>query len=139
MSDPQHFHDRIWPNVEFIEGGCWLWRGPLDKEGYPRHITYNRRTYFLLRWLWEQAYWIIPKGYEPDHLCRVRACINLDHAEVVTKRENILRGQGRMAKQARQTHCIHGHSLEDAYRWRTHRACRPCGLLAVKRYQENQR
>jgi HNH endonuclease len=36
----------------------------------------------------------IPDGYQLDHLCRVRACVNPDHLEVVTARENIRRGNG---------------------------------------------
>lgn len=49
-----------------------------------------------------------------DHLCRNRACINPDHLELVTQKENILRGdQPRVMsdKYKNQEKCVHGHIL----------------------------
>lgn len=40
----------------------------------------------------------IPPGLEPDHLCKNRACVRPDHLELVTHRENVLRGDGFYAK-----------------------------------------
>lgn len=34
----------------------------------------------------------IPEGKIIDHLCRNRACVNPDHMEPVTNRENVIRG-----------------------------------------------
>lgn len=53
----------------------------------------------------------IPAGHEPDHLCRNRACVNPWHIEVVTQRENKLRGNGAPALYARRTLCARGHRL----------------------------
>lgn len=36
----------------------------------------------------------IPAGYDIDHLCRVRACVNPDHLEAVSRTENIRRSRG---------------------------------------------
>jgi hypothetical protein len=36
----------------------------------------------------------IPEGLQIDHLCAERACINPDHLQPVTARENIRRGRG---------------------------------------------
>jgi hypothetical protein len=48
--------------------------------------------------------------------------------EVVTQRENLLRGNGITARRARQTHCIHGHELsgDNLYLHKKGRQCKTC-------------
>lgn len=79
----------------------------------------------------------IPEGLTLDHLCRVRRCVNPSHLEPVTNRENILRGNGATAINARKTHCKRGHSLENAYvsrnERRTYRVCRVCAIARQRR------
>jgi hypothetical protein len=118
--------------------GCWQWTGAddgngygtIDVEGTPRKT--HRVAYLLFRGT-------IPEGMEPDHLCRNRRCINPWHLELVTKRENILRGEGLAAKNARKTHCKHGHLLQgdDVYTnpITGKRACRVCGRGHEKAYK----
>lgn len=67
----------------------------------------------------------VPLGLTLDHLCRHRWCVNPDHLEMCSMRENILRGEGVAAKRARQTHCIHGHELTEENTY--HRPDRPKG------------
>ena len=96
--------------------GCWEWTGALfqatgygvfsarrDDGTWTPH-TAHRAAYLMLKGP-------IPDGLHIDHLCRNRACCNPEHLEAVTKKENDLRGDSLMARQARQTHCIHGHPL----------------------------
>ena len=70
----------------------------------------------------------IPKGLEPDHLCRIHSCINPDCIEVVTKKENILRGKGVGALNAKKTSCKYGHLFdeENTYYDKKGRRCRRC-------------
>ena len=72
----------------------------------------------------------IPAGLEIDHLCRVRNCVNPAHLEPVTHAENIRRGTGPLAENARKTECVHGHPLEGANLYVRpgdgHRQCRAC-------------
>ena len=64
------------------------------------------------------------------------ACVNPAHLEAVTHRENVLRGAGVSAIQARKTHCKHGHEFtpENTMKVRTPsgnggRRCRTCDRI----------
>lgn len=62
---------------------------------------------------WREAGRPLPVvGYTIDHLCRNRGCVNVDHMEVVTRGENVLRGESPPAQNARKTHCVQGHPYE---------------------------
>lgn len=73
----------------------------------------------------------IPKGLEPDHLCRVRACVRPSHIEPVTPRENVRRGTSPVAMNAAKTHCPKGHpyagtNLVLRGKLKRNRVCRIC-------------
>ena len=55
------------------------------------------------RYVWEQAYGKIPDGYEIDHICKNRACCNLEHLQMLeggehAKKDNHLRNKKRKDK-----------------------------------------
>ena len=107
--------------------GCWLWTGALEGDGYGL-MKVNRRMVRAARASYETFVGPIPEGLTIDHLCRQRCCINPEHLEPVTNRENILRSDGVTANNARKTHCPHGHPLsgENLYLHKGHRMCRAC-------------
>jgi len=108
-------------------GSCWLWTGAGTGNGYGKFWVFPRMVP-AHRYAYEFCVGPIPEGLEIDHLCRVRNCVNPDHLEPVTHRENILRGETIMAKNAAQTHCKNGHPFDEAntYHYRGFRHCREC-------------
>lgn len=103
-------HDDFWKRVD-TSGSCWLWLGHIDSKGYGRIATWRNGTIFAHRLAYELTNGPIPVGLQIDHLCRVPACVNPDHLEPVTGRENTLRGVGPTAENARKTHCLRGHEF----------------------------
>jgi hypothetical protein len=111
--------------------GCWEWNGGHDHNGYAVFYA-DGRQYKAHRWGYEHFVQPVPKGLDLDHLCRNRGCVNPDHLEPVTRRENLRRGVGthlRKAQAAARTHCFQNHELtpENVYvRPDGVRACRVC-------------
>src|SRR4030095_7375798 len=89
--------------------GCWLWVGTTNNLGYgqfTQSLDGNRairHKTLAHRWLWEYLFGPIPKGLEPDHRCRLRSCVNPDHIDLVTHRENVCRGNAARLAEARNT------------------------------------
>ena len=109
--------------------GCWLWEAGTNHDGYGQFRSGGERVlahrYAYVRWVGP-----IPDGLQLDHLCRVPPCVNPEHLEPVTCRENLLRGETAAALNAAKTHCVHGHEFtpESTYvcpnGWRQCRVCR---------------
>jgi hypothetical protein len=116
--------------------GCWLWLGVLNRGGYGmvKHLGVYRMAH---RESFLKHRGPIPGGLELDHLCRTRACVNPDHLEPVTHKENIRRGSRAMV-----THCPSGHpySPDNTYRdARGSRFCRSCKRAsAARNYQKRK-
>lgn len=109
------------------ESGCLIWSKCIQ-FGYGI-VTFNGKQQKVHRVMYEHFVGKVPEGLVLDHLCRVRCCANTHHLEVVTVRENILRGIGSAANHFKKTHCLHGHpfSGENLYlRPDKTRICRIC-------------
>ena len=107
---------------------CHEWNGHVTKNGYG--LTYcNKKTCYVHRLVYEYYFGSIPTGFQIDHLCKNRKCMNPNHLEAVTQKENILRSDGITAIQSRQTHCVHGHPLSGDNLYvspKKHRSCKTC-------------
>jgi hypothetical protein len=59
----------------------------LQGNGYARVKTPEGRR-LAHRWAWEQAHGPIPEGMHIHHLCGTRACVNVEHMELVSIHEH---------------------------------------------------
>ncbi len=73
--------------------GCWLWLLSDGSHGYPQGC-WEKRVSLAHRLSYLAHKGEIPDGYDVDHLCRNRSCVNPDHLEAVTQFANRARQNG---------------------------------------------
>lgn len=131
------------------DGECRIWTGHKTTNGYGRMTIYaadrphrhrlvlaHRMAYALASNI---AYDDLPSG-EIDHRCRRRACVLPEHLELVTRSENVRRGnasrgvvrtprttKGRLVKQPCPNHILVPNSRQ--------MYCRECARRNRKRYE----
>ncbi len=108
--------DRFWARIYFTPG-CWWWTGNTRSSRYGQmgigKLPDGTRAYVLAhRIMFTLVHGPIPDGLTIDHLCRNTFCVNPDHLEAVSMRENILRGTSFSAINATKTHCPKGHAYD---------------------------
>jgi HNH endonuclease len=131
--------ERITAKLVIQPDGCVVWTGARNRKGYGLVWNVFGSTY-AHRAFYELMIGPIPPGMQIDHLCRNRACCNIEHMEVVTPRENALRGKSFSAINARKTHCANGHPYDEANTIRrgNRRECRTCRRGAQRRWRTNR-
>jgi hypothetical protein len=84
--------DRLLPRLVEVNG-CWIFP-TVTSSGYGSISVGRRGEGSESAHVVTYQFFIgeIPMGLEPDHLCRVRACCNPWHLELVTRGINIKRG-----------------------------------------------
>jgi hypothetical protein len=118
---------------------CWIWQGNKSPKGYGVMYFDGRPMVRAHQVAYQLIVGPIPNGLQLDHLCRNPSCVNPKHLEPVTCKENVLRGIGVTAINARKTHCPKGHSLsgENLYLYKGWRSCKICRNESSKK--SNQR
>jgi len=125
---PARFWDKAIPEPM---SGCWLWIGATsDGYGYlrwPNGASPQRLGAHVIAVLASNR--VIPNGWQVDHRCEVRCCVNPEHLDVVTHDENHARRHQRHPI----THCSKGHEYTDensyyvqSWNGYFHRKCRTC-------------
>jgi len=142
--------DRFWAKVRFT-GACWEWTGSTTPGGYG-HIGaggHDGQTLLAHRVAYQLLVGPISTGLTLDHLCRNRRCVNPDHLEPVTGRENTTRGrvpggalyEKGMHYRSRWTHCPRGHEFTEANTSLKggRRRCRECARIRNNKYNAARR
>ena len=125
---------------------CIVWEKAKNQDGYGIRMIGSRtdgtrRCVTAHRVAYEAVHGPIPAGLELDHLCRNRACVNVEHLEAVTHRENCRRGNVGQHN-AQKTRCVNGHDYTEETTYRDPvggRACRICRNEASRRYTARRR
>lgn len=127
LTDKQKLLRYLIDRVEVVND-CWEWQGYLVKGYAYTRSPFDMKSTRMHRLTYEVFKKPIDEQMVLDHLCRDRKCLNPDHLEEVTLVENVMRGESQHAKNARKTHCKHGHSFseENTYRYQGKRMCRAC-------------
>lgn len=125
----------FWANVTKSESGCWPWMGAISQQGYGVFFKQGAHRIAYL-----EKFGTIPVGHHLDHKCHNndcpggtdclhRRCVNPDHLEPATPRQNVLRGLGITAINANKTYCKYGHKFtlqNTRIDKRGHRICKTC-------------
>lgn len=135
-----------------VTGECWIWTASLTTDGYGGFEFCGKLRAHRFAYLVTQG--PIPDGLVLDHQCHNRdkscaggigclhrRCVNPDHLESASKRENSLRGTSLHATNAAKTHCASGHPFDAVNTrvtsdgTRARRTCRACTREATARYK----
>ena len=122
------------------EEDCILWNGAKGR-GYALY-TVNGKLRPLHRVLWIEQKGPLKDGQQLDHLCRRRNCVNLNHLEPVTNKENVLRGVGPSAVNKRKTHCPQNHPFDKENTYLDplgRRHCRECSRKHSREWKRKRR
>ena len=113
------------------ENGCWVWQRHIN-AGYAFSHFRGFTTRLAHRVSYEVFVGPIPDGLQLDHLCRNPRCVNPQHLEPVTPRENTLRSSGFPAINAQKTRCPRGHEYAPNRDTNGSRWCAECNRLRLR-------
>ncbi len=78
--------ERFWKHVKKSDS-CWIWTGRVHRNGYGLYTAAGKSA-GAHRFAYADAVGPIPAGYQLDHLCHNRACVNPSHLRVATNKQN---------------------------------------------------
>lgn len=128
---------RFRAKYQVSDNGCWEWLAGTRGDGYglfhlaPTGGSCTARGVRAHRYAYEAVNGPIPTGMVLDHLCRNRRCVNPEHMEVVTLKENCLRGMSPNMLVYRSGYCKRGHPHTPENRISGKRGCRLCKNIAA--------
>lgn len=72
---------------------CWNWIGCKNEGGYGLYF-YKNKNLLAHRLSYSLFKGNLVKGYEIDHICNNRGCVNPKHLRQISRQFNTLRGNG---------------------------------------------
>ena len=132
--DVQRFMQRVDVTPE-----CWLMSGS-QAGGYVQ-FQYQGKRIMSHRFAYIAFEGGIPDELEIDHLCRTKNCVNPDHLEPVTTRENLRRDPNNLSTiNASKAECVRGHDFSDSYLMPNgERRCLHCAKINNRLWYERNR
>lgn len=133
--------DRFWDKVLFTTD-CWEWQGWKIKTGYGQFkLNYKNLLTHRVSYILNKG--DIKDGLYIDHLCKNPSCVNPDHLELVSHKENTMRGNNMASLNAKKTHCKRGHELKGDNLYirpkNNQRRCSECRRIADRNYYKRDK
>lgn len=116
--------------VEVDANGCWLWTRARRDTGYANSQFFDgvRREQLGHRLSYRAFKGEIPAGFQIDHVCRVRICVNPEHLRALSQSEH-----GSRWKLDRGANvCRHGH----VGAMREYKGSWQCWTCIIERWQK---
>src|SRR5881396_3591499 len=83
--------DNVLDRLFLYDGDCLMWTGCKNSRGYGM-VKFQGKGIAVHHLLYRHFVGPVPEGMELDHLCRNRACANVEHLEAVSHQVNCQRG-----------------------------------------------
>lgn len=137
LQTPEQRWVAFWSRVS-EDGDCLVW-DKVTSRGYGQ-FWYRGKMQRAHRYSYTHTVGEMPEGLQLDHLCRNRLCVNPQHLEVVTQKENLLRGESFSAVNSRKTHCKRGHEFtpENTVYLPLGRGCKTCRKASWRAWYARQ-
>jgi hypothetical protein len=142
----RRFWTRVRKPADSDADGCWLWTGGKVGSGMPDGygvFKVRGKTVMVHRFAYELLVGPIPDGQELHHVCENTLCVRPgpEHVQSLTVPEHRRTGEGFAAREARQTHCKHGHPLEgdNLFLRDGKRVCRTCRQEICRKWRQRQK
>lgn len=125
--------------------GCHVWQGKREWKEDPYGLVYRRgSTRMAHRVSWALSGRELDPDKTMDHICRNRLCVNPEHLEQVSQRENTSRGTSPIGELLRLHDagvCGRGHDLAQVGFWKAGKSktCAACGRERVARYESKKK